>query len=413
MISSDKLRNVDISAAQNGYNKNEVNALLDEAADTVDAYINQSEELYHKLEVLAAKIEEYRAEEDLIKTAIIKAEKTGEQIKNEAKSVASKTIADGEAKANAIVAKANETKAEADKINEESKLQADKIIAEARELAAKIVAEKNAEGNAIVADAEKKANEAINSSKIVAQNILDQAKEISDDLLEKSKQEKEAYELLVNALKNDAKSFLNNIKSLYAEQLEILENAKLERDDDEKQESVENVNSIHEEVESLVSEMEEIESAIPTSITIDEPAVETVDEPEVEEVIEQEPAEEIVEEAVEETVEEVVEDTVEEIEEVVEDEEPADPMEAVLAFSQNTITPIDKSTPVIPEINEEAQMDDEEESLFTDERPFENYFNVNRQDVHGDRSQVISLVPPEDDEDDDEPKFKGFFKKKK
>ena len=58
----------------------------------------------------------------------------------------------------------------------------------------------------------------------------------------------------------------------------------------------------------------------------------------------------------------------------------------------------------------------DDESLFDegDQLPFENYFNINREDVHNDKSQTISLIPPEDDEDeDDEPKFKGFFKKKK
>ena len=57
---------------------------------------------------------------------------------------------------------------------------------------------------------------------------------------------------------------------------------------------------------------------------------------------------------------------------------------------------------------------DDQESLFDDDDqlPFESYFNVKREDVHNDKSQTISLIPPEDDEDD-EPKFKGFFKKKK
>ena len=88
-------------------------------------------------------------------------------------------------------------------------------------------------------------------------------------------------------------------------------------------------------------------------------------------------------------------------------------MEAVEAFSQNEITPIEKSA--VPEISEDADMENDE-SLFDegDQLPFENYFNINREDVHNDKSQTISLIPPEDDEDeDDEPKFKGFFKKKK
>ena len=88
-------------------------------------------------------------------------------------------------------------------------------------------------------------------------------------------------------------------------------------------------------------------------------------------------------------------------------------MEAVEAFSQNEITPLKSNSAMIPEIDEEADM--EEGTLFDNEQelPFEQYFNVNQKDVHNDKSQTISLVPPEDDDEDEQPKFKGFFKKKK
>ena len=90
-------------------------------------------------------------------------------------------------------------------------------------------------------------------------------------------------------------------------------------------------------------------------------------------------------------------------------------MEAVEAFSQNQITPIKSDSP-IPEISEDADMEDDDDDLFDNsgELPFEAYFNVNQQDVHNDKSQTISLIPPEGDEDDEpQPKFKGIFKKKK
>ncbi len=57
--------------------------------------------------------------------------------------------------------------------------------------------------------------------------------------------------------------------------------------------------------------------------------------------------------------------------------------EAVEAFSADEITPIDISSG-IPEIEEEAEMEGEEDkSLFDDEgsQPFESYFNVNSSDV--------------------------------
>lgn len=448
MISSNEIRNRQISAAQGGYNKDEVNLLLDEAADTVDAYVAESKELYHKLEVLAGKVEEYRAEEDSIKTALIAAQKMAEQIEQDSKSKAEALETGSQEKAKSLLeealnkadeivaqanAKAQATTDEADaksiallagieERDNASKENAEKLITETREYCKKLIADKTAEATSIITDAEAKANEAINSSKIVAQNILDQAKEISDELVAKSKEEKEAYELLVGALKNDAKSFIDNLKALYTEQLDVLNGAKLESDSTQAEESTENVASIHEDVENLVSEMTEIGESIPETITLEKPEVP------VEEIPEEEPvAEAIIEEVVEEeeinifedvqSTEEATQPEEDIAEEVEEDEEPTDPMAAVEAFSQNEITPIDDSVVVLPEINEEPEMQEAEKSLFDDEAqlPFESYFNVKREDAHFDRTQTISLIPPEDEdgEDGEEPKFKGFFKKKK
>lgn len=414
MISANEIRNRQISVTQVGYDKDEVNALLDEAADTVDGYVNESKELYRKMEILAQKIEEYREEEDSIKAALITAEKMADKIKKESNEKADSLISSSEEQAKSTV--------------DEAKTKADKIISEAREYSAKLIEDKTKEANAIVADAEKKANEAINSSKIVAQNILDQAKEISDDLVTKSREEKEAYELLITALKTDAKLFIENVKALYTEQLEILSGAKLDTSTAEQEENADNVNSLQEEVENLVSEMKEMESAIPDSITIDteeynEPKSEPIEDINAE--ISEKPLEApVVEETSDEAVEEIISSVTEEPEEtsaepeefeIIEEddslepfelvgEESTDPMEAVEAFSKNDA------------VRDEDSSSDAEKSLFDKENqlPFESYFNVNKEDVHGDRTQTISLVPPEDEEDgDEEPKFKGFFKKKK
>lgn len=422
MISANEIRNRQISVTQVGYDKDEVNTLLDEAADTVDGYVKESKELYRKMEILAKKIEEYREEEDSIKAALITAEKMADKIKKESNEKANELIASSEQQAKAAIDEAN--------------AKADKIISEAREYAAKLIADKTSEANAVIADAEKKANDAINSSKIVAQNILDQAKEISDDLVTKSREEKEAYELLITALKTDAKSFIENIKMLYTEQLEVLSGAKLETSTEQEEENTENVNTLQQEVESLVSEMKEMENAIPDSITIDteeynEPKTEPIEDinadddyeapaeetpaeiaqesdsetsaAEVVSVITEESADDGETAAAPEEFEIVEEDSSLEPFELVGDEQ-ADPMEAVEAFSKNDMSRNDEQ-----EINSDKSLFEENE----DQLPFESYFNVNKEDVHGDRTQTISLVPPEDDDEDDEPKFKGFFKKKK
>lgn len=418
MISAKDLKNVDLAVANSGYVTKDVDKLLNEAANTIEAYQRENKELYHKLEVLASKIEEYRSEEDAIKTALVTAQKMADKIKKESKDAAALLIESSEAEAKQKMDTAN-TEAEA-------------IVRKARDYSANLINNKTNEANEIISTAQAKANEAINSSKVVAQDILDQAKAISTDLISKSKAEKEAYEILISTIKNDAKSFVENLKKLYSDQLDVLNSSKLDTSSADADSAEKNVEDVHGDVSSLVDEVKEFSSAIPEEINIPEIPHKEFDDSDVkvekpvfntpadaEEV--EEPQQEKLENNIDEVVNNIVENQPTEPpvittddEEFEEDkDEPLDPMEAVEAFSQNEITPIEKSA--VPEISEDADMENDE-SLFDegDQLPFENYFNINREDVHNDKSQTISLIPPEDDEDeDDEPKFKGFFKKKK
>lgn len=427
MISSKELRQKDLEITQNGYNIAEVDALMAESAATIDAYEKQSGDLYHKLEVLAGKIEEYRQEEDAIKTALVTAQKMADKITKESNETASLLISKSEETAKDTVANA--------------KAESDKIISSAREYSTNLIAEKTQQAEEITNKAQDKANEVIASAKVVAQDILEQAKQISDDLIAKSKAEKEAYEILSNTIKNDAKEFIEKVKSLYNNELDALNSAKLDKENDDTESEEKSIAEIDSEVSGLVDEIEEFTSSIPQPIsseesdddTEDAEAEEAEDLQEViaaddaedsEEEIEyereednKEPAFDLNEIEYEEITDDDDEDDITEDDEkpvIEEDDEPADPMEAVEAFSQNQITPIKSDSP-IPEISEDADMEDDDD-LFDNsgELPFEAYFNVNQQDVHNDKSQTISLIPPEGDEDDEpQPKFKGIFKKKK
>ncbi len=414
MISAKDLKNADLAVAASGYVTKDVDRLLKEAASTIEAYQRENKELYHKLEVLAAKIEEYRSEEDAIKTTLVTAQKMADKIDKDSKSAA------------ALLAESSQ--AEAKQKTDKASAEAEAIVRKARDYSANLINNKTNEANEIITTAQNKANEAISSSKIVAQDILDQAKAISNDLISKSKAEKEAYEILISTIKSDAKSFVENIKKLYSEQLDMLNSSKLDTESADNKVAEQNVEDVHSDVSSLVDEVKEFSSAIPKEINIPEIPHKEFDDSDVkvekpvfnqpvaEEPKQEEPKVEVQETEPENNIDEVVNEIINSEPPVIttddeEDEEPLDPMKAVEAFSQNEITPIEKSA--VPEISEDADMEDEE-SLFdeSEQLPFENYFNVNREDVHNDKSQTISLIPPEDDEDE-EPKFKGFFKKKK
>lgn len=409
MISSKSLKKKQFAVVPNGYSIEEVDETITQAASTIDAYATESEGMYHKMEVLAAKIEEYREEEDSIKSALITAQKMADKIKKESSESAAALITGSEATAKATIDDAN--------------AKAEKIVSEARDYAAKLISEKTKEADRILEDAKEKANDAINSSKIISKDILDQAKAISDDLINKSKEEKEAYDLLTAAIKNDASEFIEKLKKLYSEQLSTLESANLETSNDTH--AQDNVDSVKDEINRLLDEIDEMEMAIPDDIADDladtaeqprdagaqiEPEQPADDGNADDNAADSEPDDEP---KMEFTVEEhniADVDSSEDIEII--DDEPADPMAAVEAFSTDEITPITDS-PIIPEIREEAQM--EESSLFenNNEQPFESYFKIKREDDSTDRSETISLVPPESDDDGEEPKFKGFFKKKK
>lgn len=425
MISSKELRQKDLEITQNGYNIAEVDALMAESAATIDAYEKQSSDLYHKLEVLAGKIEEYRQEEDAIKTALVTAQKMADKITKESNEAAALLISKSEETAKQTVANA--------------KSESDKIISSAREYSTNLISEKTEQAEEITKKAQDKANEAIASAKVVAQDILDQAKQISDDLISKSKAEKEAYEILSNTIKNDAKDFIEKVKSLYNAELDALNGAKLDTEDEVGEDEEKNIAQIDSEVSSLLDEIDDFTSSIPEPQSVEEEAeepqpdtaeTEADEEPsqpeeseepkEIEAPEQQEQPEEPSFDLNEIEYEEITDDdeddtSIDEEKPVIEEddeEEPADPMEAVEAFSQNQITPI-KSDSVIPQITEDADMEDEDLFDNSGELPFEAYFNVNQQDVHNDKTQTISLIPPDDEEEEPQPKFKGIFKKKK
>ena len=359
MISSKELRQKDLEITQNGYNIAEVDALMAESAATIDAYEKQSGDLYHKLEVLAGKIEEYRQEEDAIKTALVTAQKMADKITKESNETASLLISKSEETAKDTVANA--------------KAESDKIISSAREYSTNLIAEKTQQAEEITNKAQDKANEVIASAKVVAQDILDQAKQISDDLIAKSKAEKEAYEILSNTIKNDAKEFIEKVKSLYNNELDALNSAKLDKENDNTESEEKSIAEIDSEVSGLVDEIEEFTSSIPQPISSEESDDDTEDaeaeeaealqevvaaddaedsEEEIEyerEEDNKEPAFDLNEIEYEEITDDDDEDDITEDDEkpvIEEDDEPADPMEAVEAFSQNQITPIKSDSPI-------------------------------------------------------------------
>ncbi len=416
MITPSQIREKKISTVESGgYDRDEVNELLLDIIESYEAIFDENKELYRKMEVLANRIEEYRADEDSIKTALITAQKMASQVTREAKEKADKSLADSAASAQQTVVDAKE--------------KADKIIGEAREYVAGLTKEKAQAADEIVSEAQKKANEAIDSARVVAGNALSQARKLAGEIVNKAKAEKDYHSEIVSKLRDESKDFRATLVGLYEAQLDKLKDMVSEPDTFEKDsESIEELekelNTLMENIAEVVGDEAEPETAEePEQNATAEETVETDDEDEIEEnseegeVSEAEEIEEISDDAEEQSVSSEMDEVDEIIDELESsdtyaplreaEEEPVseeDVSNAIDAFTADEITPIEEGAKTIPVIEDEPE--------FESAMPFENYFNVKKENER--TNETISLIPPDDDEEEDEgSRFKGFFKKKK
>lgn len=104
MITASQIRSAEFSRSARGYKAFEVDELLEEAANTIDRYQKENEELTRKLAVLAEKIKEYRQDEESIKQALVTAQRTADSIIKDAQTEADKTTSELNGKTNEAIA---------------------------------------------------------------------------------------------------------------------------------------------------------------------------------------------------------------------------------------------------------------------------------------------------------------------
>ena len=92
MISSEDVRRVTFDKAMRGYRCDDVDDYLKQVAESMDALAAQNDDLQKKLVVLAQRIDQYRAEEDTLRTTMINAQRLGENVIREAKQKAAEII---------------------------------------------------------------------------------------------------------------------------------------------------------------------------------------------------------------------------------------------------------------------------------------------------------------------------------
>lgn len=277
MLTPDKIREKSFQTTGRGsYRAEDVDSFLNEVSASYEQMFKENGDLIKKISILAKKVEEYRADEESLKMALLNAQKLADRITAEAKENAEKETAEAKAEAEKLRADA---KADADEAEAKAKRESDAIVESAKAEAEKIVAEANRQSNEILGNINRKVT----------------------------------HETLVyDMIKKEASEFKAKLVSMYKEHINLIN--QLPEIVDEELDKAEPAPVAEEAAEVVAEAVEEepvvIEEAAPVVIEdVEEEVAEEVAEPEaeiVEETIEVEIAEEIPE-AVEEAAPEIEE----------------------------------------------------------------------------------------------------------
>lgn len=192
MYTADSIREVEFQKSGiSGVKATEVYNFVDDVANDFEKLTRQNEELMKKLQVLADCIEEYRKSEDTVKTAILTAQKTADNVVSEA-----------EQKAAAL-------------IDEKTKL-AENLEKSANEAAEKLMNDTQAKSREILDDATMRANRIVAEAEEAAKMKRSEIDKMVNQQL-----------LTYNYIKDEVKNFKESIISAYKEHLDKLSNVPL------------------------------------------------------------------------------------------------------------------------------------------------------------------------------------------
>lgn len=160
MYTAESIREVEFTkTGMSGVKSAEVYAFVDEVANDFEALSKQNQELVEKLKVLADCIEDYRKNEDTVKTAILTAQKTADTV-----------LADANERASAILEEKTKAAEEAEKTANQT---AQKLIADAQSKSREILDDATMRSKNMLADAQEEAKKRqADIEKMIGQQML-------------------------------------------------------------------------------------------------------------------------------------------------------------------------------------------------------------------------------------------------
>ena len=246
MLKVNDVLNVEFGANLGGYKKADVDAFCDEVAKTLEVLYKENSDLVRKLQVLAERVEEYRKDEQNIQSALLIAQRAGEQIVKDSQQQADEKISEASAEAERILSDAHTT--------------ADEVLKKTEE---KVIALAN--------DSKEKSAELLKDAAFKAESIVAEANE-------NARAAKEEYEELKNAVAD----FRTNLILMYKEHLKLIGELPSEKKTETRVPDPEEVTAVEEpEADNEISSAsEDVDTAVveSESIVVEEPVNEPIEE---------------------------------------------------------------------------------------------------------------------------------------
>lgn len=108
MLTIDEIRNATFRKAKvGGYNPEDVNAFIDEVIVSFEQIKKEKADLVRKMDILATRVEQYRADEETVRNALLAAQKVADASIREAKEKSAAILREAEAKAQKLLIETN------------------------------------------------------------------------------------------------------------------------------------------------------------------------------------------------------------------------------------------------------------------------------------------------------------------
>ena len=108
MFSANEIRNITFEKVVRGYRPEDVESFMEKIAGEFEALAAEKQEIESQLYILAERIEQYKTEEESIKSTLLSAQKLGESIIAESRQKAEAILKDANIRKNDILASAHE-----------------------------------------------------------------------------------------------------------------------------------------------------------------------------------------------------------------------------------------------------------------------------------------------------------------